>query len=252
MEVRYKRVEWGSGKPRVRTSPENWRKVENLNDKARLQEIKPAVFAMSLADWLDDEVPIEWLADFMALLPYTPHLRWLLLTKRPQNYRRRVSDAFEWLAKNRDLKVVAKLADMLPGAGVAGLPNVAVGVTAEDQQRLDERVPYLEQIPAAMRFVSVEPIIEDVDLHLELTPKIDWVIVGGESGAGCRETQVEHLASIVHQCQNTAVACFVKQMGAKPLAQGFRLRVKGKGGDFERFPPELQVRQWPKWLESVS
>jgi len=109
------------------------------------------------------------------------------------------------------------------------LPNVWLGVTAEDQQRADERVPLLLQTPAALRFVSVEPMLGPVDIGEYLktirwmnseSPMdgwLNWVIVGGESGSGARPCRLKWVRSVVEQCKAAGVPCFVKQLGARPV-----------------------------------
>jgi len=118
------------------------------------------------------------------------------------------------------------------------LANVWLGVSAEDQPRADERIPLLLQCPAAVRFVSLEPLLGPIDivhklgdvctecsrkpqLHAQtecpsgyLRRGVDWVIVGGESGPGARPCDVEWIRSIVRRCKAAGVACFVKQLGA--------------------------------------
>ncbi len=155
------------------------------------------------------------------------------------------------------------------------LPNVCLGVSVEDQQRADERIPLLLQCPAAVRFLSVEPLLGAVDLcalacprdgarhfsaldgrawsHEERGPRIDWVIAGGESGPGARPCDVAWIRSIVQQCNAAGVGCFVKQLGAHPYE---RVDAFGSdaGGydpndllrDFDRRPPQLDAREWCK------
>jgi hypothetical protein len=90
------------------------------------------------------------------------------------------------------------------------LHNVWLGVSVEDRARKD-RIDELRQAPAAVRFLSIEPLIEDIG-ELDLAG-IDWVIVGGESGAGARPFNVAWARSIVEQCKAAGAACFVKQLG---------------------------------------
>lgn len=132
------------------------------------------------------------------------------------------------------------------------LPNVYLGVSVEDQKTADERIPLLLQCPAAIRWVSAEPLLGPVDLahllHHEFQPGnpehghhrqcsaiapdnlrhcgyppeahpmpgIDWVVVGGESGPGARPCNVEWIRSIVGQCKGAWVPVFVKQLGGFP------------------------------------
>lgn len=159
-------------------------------------------------------------------------------------------------------------------------PNVWLGVSVEDQQRADERIPALLQTPAAMRFISAEPLLGPIDLHLEWlspfqetdarlsrTPRLDWVIVGGESGSTARPCDLRWIERIVSDCEDAEVAIFVKQVGSVPLdwskaettgrfrtnpetgrreleVKQARLRDR-KGGDMAEWPFALRVRQFP-------
>ena len=171
------------------------------------------------------------------------------------------------------------------------LPNVWLGVTAENQKAADERIPLLLQTPAAVRFVSAEPLLEAVDFsdYLPLgkcpecdgtghpwiecgnehsgydtrhpcqtceQPWLDQIIVGGESGPGARPCNVEWIRSIVGQCREAGVACFVKQLGVFAVAErevgsakggcAIPLRLKSrKGNNPDEWPADLRVRETP-------
>jgi protein gp37 len=189
------------------------------------------VFCASQADFLDPEVPVEWLADLQQLIVATPHLTWQLLTKRPELWRER----FEAV---RDLGGTS-------GAAVTWLGkipprNVWLGVTVEDQKRADERIMALRAIPALVRFVSMEPLLEEVDLRRikipegitdvlnghygESIPVMDWIIVGGESGPNARPFNLAWARSIVKQCKEAGVKVWVKQMGDWTVADGNNAR----------------------------
>jgi protein gp37 len=272
MDHRYGKAKWGKGQPRVRTSAANWKlplrwnAAAGIHDRAwnGMQDVcdvqsdtlksmgfaeprRPRVFCGSLCDWLDDEVPIEWLADLLHLIKRTPNLNWLLLTKRPENWRKRMR---------------ACTARGLPSVNVADVwldgsppPNLWLGVSAEDQKRWDERVPVLLSIPAAKRFVSVEPMLGQINMGVE-GPHPDWVIFGGESGPGARACNVDWIRDGVRQCKEAGVAAFVKQLGARPVEdiqdaigryvgfQGLDLKDR-KGGDPAEWPADLRVREWP-------
>jgi protein gp37 len=158
------------------------------------------------------------------------------------------------------------------------LPNVWIGVSVEDQATADERIPLLLQCPAAVRFVSYEPALGPVNLTqidypgLNLAPtfrfdalrgggrqtetpwRVDWVSVGGESGAGARPCNVEWIRAVVRQCESAGVACYVKQLGAMPvLHTGLELRLRDrKGGDPAEWPEDLRVREWPDARQGVE
>ena len=188
------------------------------------------------------------------LIHDTPNLDWLLLTKRPQNF----TDMLPWGSHDTPARRPWK--------------NVWLGVSVENQQYADERIPLLLQTPAAIRFLSCEPLLGPLSLSSALTmgrdadewegvskpfgrPNIHWAIIGGESGHGARPCDVAWVRSLVQQCQTANVACFVKQLGKNPVAvqpcrlgamsQVLRLR-DPKGGDVTEFPPDLQVREFPE------
>jgi len=258
---------WGKGAPRRRTSAANWKQPLKWNREAEGCNLdqcdvcgdgrRPRVFCASLADWLDDEVPIAWLEDLMLLTAVTPNLDWLLLTKRPQNWQRRMNE------------VDCRWAD-------GAIPsNIWVGVSVEDQQRADERIPQLLAIPARVRFLSVEPLLGPVNLaytcfngadSFGTLPGIHWVIVGGESGHKARKLDVAWVSSLVSQCRAAGVPCFVKQLGARPFSfadpvvlhsfpnQNMEVPPRmewiwhladTKGGDPAEWPDELRVREFP-------
>ena len=132
------------------------------------------------------------------------------------------------------------------------LPNIWLGVSAEDQSTADERIPVLLDTPATIRFVSAEPLLGPIDL--ERYPSLDWVIAGGESGHGARPCNTAWIQSIIEQCRAAGTAVFVKQLGSAPAypreANGGRVgHYVGlhdrKGGDPAEWPDDLRVREWP-------
>lgn len=245
MDTRYGRVRWGKRQPRSRTSEANWKlplrwnhdAAENIARITNFHELpagvikRPRVFCASLADWLDDEVPAEWLVDLLALIRATPQLDWLLLTKRPQNWRARLTAAFDSLADRRDMPLAAWIAVWLGGGGVP--ENIWIGTTVEDQTRADERIPELLKIPARVRFLSCEPLLGPVNLvqaealftdlngRIALNPPnstgffalINWVICGGESGPGARPMHPAWSRSLRDQCAAAGVPFLFKQFG---------------------------------------
>jgi len=230
---------WGKGAPRHRTSVENWKGPRKWDAaQGRHQDfmngsaVRPRVFCASLGDWLDDEVPIEWLADLLGLIWTTPHLDWLLLTKRPQNWAARLGQIHGHM--NLD-GVMLALSWLVQGIAPA---NVWIGTTVEDQVRADERIPALLQIPARVRFLSCEPLLGAVSLYLwfpdgscekpaylqpftgikknpDYENGISWVICGGESGAGARVMEADWARSLRDQCAAAGVPFFFKQWGSQ-------------------------------------
>lgn len=135
--------------------------------------------------------------------------------------------------------------------------RVWLGTSVEDQATADERIPLLLQTPAAVRFVSLEPQLEHVDLFAWVTGHkgfgLDWVIVGGESGPGARPFDVAWARSVVNQCKAAKVPAFVKQLGSR-WARGQnigrdaslqKLR-NSKGGDPSEWEKDLRVREFPR------
>lgn len=134
---------WGAHAARTRTSPANWRKPLAWDKAAKAAGERHRVFCASLADVFDNHPSIlpEWRADLWALIRATPNLDWMLLTKRPGN-----------------------IAKMLPPDWVKGYPNVWLGCTVVNQEEADRDAPKLLAVPAAVRFLSMEPLLGPVDL----------------------------------------------------------------------------------------
>jgi len=316
---------------------------------------KPArVFVNSMSDLFGEGVPFEYIAAVFGVMAATPRHTYQVLTKRParmleffrhmfglenteETVNREASDRGwviwdaraprgGWPAKTRpiDLFAYPRLPDMrtlgkrLPW--VWPLPNVWLGVSVENQAAADERIPLLLQAPAAVRFLSCEPLLGPLRFREEWLlgvfiscpdesddpdtdgcqgceavpssrrvdgpesgdvcsavrgPALSWVIAGGESGPGARACDLAWIRSIVEQCDRAQVACFVKQLGARPLGvppcigcegerfEGDRCERCGdvveveagrrvlhlkdpKGGDPAEWPDDLRVRQWPR------
>jgi len=223
------------------------------------------VFVCSMTDLFGEWVPDEWIDRMFAIMAQTPQHTYQLLTKRPERMR-----SYMTLPGRGDLQInrMGRVAQYISSPHVARnldwpLPNVWLGVSVEDQQRADERIPVLLETPAAVRFLSCEPLLGPVDLGRNMyvgrffdlgTPDISWVIIGGESGPGARPMDVAWARSLVSQCQSAAVACFVKQLGAKPYempllydlnySRPMKLADR-KGGDMGEWPEDLRVREFP-------
>lgn len=168
--------EWGPGAPRVRGVESYLALPAKWNKAAEKSGVRPKVFCLSLGDWLDDAVPIEWFVHLLETIRTTPHLDWLLLTKRPENFKVRLLMAAFHVAGYRDgqMRDGPTEPEMPGGQWIfdwaeprfpAHIPqNVWVGTSVEDQQRADERIPALLAIPAKVRFLSCEPLLGPVDL----------------------------------------------------------------------------------------
>jgi protein gp37 len=153
------------------------------------------VFCASMADVFDNRAPAGARERLWELIRQTPHLDWLLLTKRPQN-----------------------IAKMLPADWGKGYPNIWLGVTVENQTEADRRIPILRRIPGAVRFLSCEPLLEEVRLTefvdggIEM-PGIHRIICGGESGPGARPMHPDWARHLRDDCLVAGVAFHFKQWG---------------------------------------
>jgi protein gp37 len=118
------------------------------------------------------------------------------------------------------------------------------GVSVEDRKYGVPRIEHLREADVAVRFVSAEPLLGDIgDINLN---DIDWVIVGGESGAQARQFDLDWARAIAEQCKRQHVACFIKQLGRRPVENSTRLKlVSGKGGDWNEWPEDLRIREYP-------
>jgi protein gp37 len=213
------------------------------------------VFVNSMSDLFHEDVPFEFIEKVHETIRECERHTFQILTKRPQ----RMLDYWTW----RQEEYFGRSKISRPP------PNAWYGVSVEDQKRADERIPLLLRAPAAVRFLSCEPLLEAVDLDLERYESpgwfeyrnrlIDWAIVGGESGPGSRRLNVEWIRSLVNQCAAAGVACFVKQLGTgyslhTDLGRGFhhadgeeRFIVKDRhGGDPDEWPEDLRVREFPE------
>lgn len=248
-----KDIRWGLGQPRRLTSTHNQNNPFRWEREAAKTGERTFVFSASLSDWLDPEVPAEWLAGLLDTVVKTPRLTWQLLSKRPELWRERMHACLLVEGVNPAIK------DWLDGKPPA---NVWVGTTVEDQARADLRIPALEAIPAVLRFLSCEPLIGGVDLNLMRdyagdpsvpggtypvpTGEIGWVIIGGESGDNARPFALEWARSLVRQCQEAGVPVFVKQYGDRPVDGGVAVPITSDaGGNQDEWEPELRVREFP-------
>jgi protein gp37 len=206
------------------------------------------VFVDSMGDLFHDQVSDEFLARVWAVMAATPQHTYQILTKRhgrmrsllsDHNFGRSVYDASDYMLLSY------KMGKHVSGTGMFGtnqaLPNVWLGVSVEDKQRAAFRISALRETPAAVRFLSCEPLLGPLD-ELDLTG-IGWVIVGGESGSGARPMNLDWVRSIRDQCQAAGVAVFVKQLGS--VWAGGVCRADRKGGDPSVWPADLRIREFP-------
>lgn len=233
------------------------------------------VFVNSMSDLFHKDVPDEFIARTFAVMARTPQHTYQILTKRHGRMRSLIGgeiDGGQTLLEAADEETARVLYDAR-----WPLPNVWLGVSVEDQQRADLRIPTLLDTAAAVRFLSCEPLLGEVDLTRWLRPVPgcghidpddgtcghpeahspechrwadcplvslygewhgpDWVIVGGESGPGARPMDLKWAESLVHQCQVADVPVFVKQLGVKAGSKTHH--------DINTFPEALRVREFP-------
>lgn len=229
-------------------------------------------FVASMTDVFGEWVTFQMVVTFMRGMWRAPKQTFQVLTKRPAHMARMIGEWLKW-------------------DGLSAVPdNIWIGVSVEDQQRADERIPILLSIPAATRWVSYEPALGAVhfgryfthSIRCEKLPgpgmnggepcrcnRIDWVVVGGESGRNARECSIDWIDDVLWQCKGAGVPVFIKQMGAFSTASnvnrwdwpdhvGFDssccaegaaaacLRYKHpKGGDPSEWPAEFRVREFP-------
>ena len=217
-------VKWGPKAERRRTGSDNWALPKRWNAQADAfmaqHGRRQRVFCASLADVLDNEVPDDWRMALCDLIDATPNLDWLLLTKRIGNAPRMLPT--RWLAEPR--------------------VHVWLGATICNQEEADRDIPKLLQVPARVRFLSIEPLLEPTYIEDIADPaggvclkplaglrwvgdgqgrcavralgaRIDWVIAGGESGPGARPSHPDWFRSLRNQCQAAGVPFLFKQWG---------------------------------------
>ncbi len=188
-----------------------WTGQVNLVESALLKPLswrKPRmVFVNSMSDLFHESVPDEYIDKVFAVMAQAHHHTYQVLTKRPE----RIT---EWAAGAhlRMTRCFRNFHDYTESVGPWPLPNVWLGTSAENQATLDERLPHLLATPAAVRFLSLEPLLGPIDVRGRLDG-IDWVIVGGESGPGAQPMHPDWVRSIRDACVEAEVAFFFKQWG---------------------------------------
>jgi len=186
-------------------------KPERLTDPLRKRSWRgKRVFVNSMSDLFHKDVPDDYIAQVFAIMALAPEITFQILTKRHGRMRSLLNSEAHW----RRVGV----------GGVRVLPNVWLGVSVEDQQRADLRIPALLDTPAAVRWLSCEPLLGPVDLGAafgtnyggdprEDETGVDWVVVGGESGPGARPMHPEWARTLRDQCQAAGVPFHFKQWG---------------------------------------
>lgn len=241
------------------------------------------VFVCSMGDIFHESVPFEWIDQVMAVIALCPQHTFQILTKRPERmkvyfdskpfsdvacHESRIANHFLNYRKG----VIPAWCDV-----VWPFPNLWLGVTAENQAMADKRIPILLDIPAAVRFVSVEPMLGEINFDIcwfgeydhrptyefyqTLQPEygkesicikegLDWVIVGCESGPKRRECKLEWVESIIEQCQDLDVSVFVKQLALRrDKCCRDVTELSGLWDESDRFTVSKNMQEWPKHLQ---
>lgn len=207
---------WGVGVPRRTFGEKHWQEPLRWNRKAEAERRRYRVFCASMADVFDPEGPSGERARLWELIGHTNWLDWQILTKRPEN-----------------------ISSMLPANWGSGYPNVWLGTTVENQRYVD-RITVLTAIPAAIHFISYEPALSPISFK---SRKIDWIIVGGESGPKARPFKLSWARSILAESRKNGIAVFVKQMGAVWAKE--EGAYDSHGGDPKEWPKDLRIREMP-------
>lgn len=252
--------------PYAGKSPENLIFNDAVMEKLLRMRSGKKVFLCSMTDLFGEWVPDEWIDKAFAYTILSQQHTFQILTKRSERMesyfrgsQKRIADAAKALAKKLGwVKSKYEFCEEFDSCSV--FKNIWLGCSVENQEMADRRIPHLLKTPAEIRFLSCEPLLEEVDispyLHGHFSEKdsptgVNWVIIGGESGSKSRSCQLDWIESIVRQCQDVnSVAAFVKQWGQNPLACGAdsieKVKLKDrKGGDMAEWPENIRVRQFP-------
>lgn len=214
LATRYGHDLWGKNGQRRFFSEQHWQEPVRWNKEAERLHERHRVFCASMSDVFENHERLSARLDeerskLWHLIEETPYLDWLLLTKRPEN-----------------------VMSMIPSCWKIALPpNIWIGTSVENPESAAARIPHLQTIPAEVRFLSVEPLLEAVP-NLSLAD-IHWVIVGGESGAGARPMEESWVIDVQRQCEKARVAFFFKQWGGVNKKKTGRLL---KGREWNEIP----------------
>lgn len=277
---------WGNGFARRTSGGPRWSGVvaivQEVLDLPRRWKKPRRVFVNSMSDLFHERVSAQQVDQILARVALRPQHVFQVLTKRPDRMRLYFQDRYQ---PSRVLRIAHQLCDYY-GVSVPSpqpLRNLWLGTSIEDQSAAADRIDPLLQTPAVVRWASVEPLLGPVDLSEALgairedglewrgcAPRLDWVVVGGESGPEARPCEVSWIRSVVNQCALAGVPVFVKQFGSRPKAWGdeldrwpfaSRVRVEDldrgdareelslasrKGGDPAEWPTDLRVREFPE------
>jgi protein gp37 len=199
--------------------------TQKLLEPLRIKGSKK-VFVNSMSDLFHPDVPFDFIDNVFAVMDCRPKLTFQILTKRPERM-------LEYFEENRSWRV-GQLKGQFDSADYDlnswPLRNVWLGVSCEDQQTASWRIPFLKRLPAAVKFISAEPLLGPInffnvtDYGFSLDTDIDWVIAGGESGPKARPMHPDWARSLREQCNRNNVPFFFKQWGQwAPIQFGYLL-----------------------------
>lgn len=217
---RWKFDVWGKDAPRRFMTEKYWNQLTHWDIAAKKKGVPAKVFAHSMSDVFEDRRDLDvWREKLFGIIGKTPNLIYQLLTKRAD-----------------------KINELAPKAWVEGTwpSNVWMGVTAENQRRWEERVPFLKATGARVKWVSAEPLLSDI---VDDYTGIDWIVVGGESGSN-RRMDPAWASNILVRCTSSGTKYFMKQKG-DVLAR--ELGCKDKSGkDPAEWPAWMRVQEFPE------
>lgn len=227
-----------------------WKDIIKFDKQARSEGKMITVFVESMSDFLEDHPDLpEMRKEAIPLLENLTNTHVLMLTKRIENAERFLPDWFkEWPE------------------------HIWLGTSVENQANANKRIPLLLEVPARIKWLSVEPMLGPISIEEHLPPfdrfcelrghdkvtdditepciqcgfefdrnYVDWVVCGGESGPQARPFNISWARDLFSQCEIANVPFFMKQLGSNPIG----INSKGKGEDLEDLPEELRVRQFP-------
>ena len=243
------------------------------------------IFSLSLGDWLEGPprnvakdgtpfggIPVEWLAEMLDTIRRCPDVEWILCTKRPEQFAKRMAKAGAFMQGNEQYDEAWRWCwDWVADVNDNPPSNITILASVENQEQADIRIPALLRIPAARRGLSLEPLLGPVVLPEQCNPAnpgdpssccdpsrcfqcgIDWYILGGESGPKARPCNVDWIRSLVRQGKAAGLPVFVKQVGSNCVCTWesgtnhtrFPRTVDPKGADMSEWPADLRVQEFP-------